>query len=341
MKLPVIGAHSRDGDVNYQAPRSFPLGPFTKYEKNPILTPNPDNEWECGYLYNASAIVVDNMVMLLYRAQNRAKISSIGLAWLEDGINFVRYLEPILKATEPWESNGGCEDPRIVRDPNSKIFIMTYTAYDLNAARLCIATSYDLFNWKKYPPFVPSNWHDIAYTWDQKPIIRGEWLKSGAIFVEPSTDGRYYMIWGYSELHLAVSDDLINWQVTGDYNGNVWGKQILNSETKLIESGPAPIKLDNGKNQWIFVYNCCTTGGKDIPQDSYTISQMLVDYDHIRDGPVARLERPTLKPDQDNELNGQVNKVVFCEGIVQFKNKWFLYFGQGDSNLGVAFADVN
>lgn len=340
MKLPVINSDSLDGDKNYKAPTAFPIGPFTKYDRNPILTPNPDNAWESAYLYNATAIVVNDMVMLLYRAQNSDKVSSIGLAWLEDGINFIRYLEPIISPTEPWELRGGCEDPRIVRDPKSKLFIVTYTAWDLNNARLCVATSYDLFTWKKYPSFVPSNWNDIAFTWDKKPIIRGSWLKSGSIFNEKAPDGNYYMIWGDSELHLADSKDLVNWHVTGGYNGNVWAKQILNSETKLIEAGPAPIKLNNGKNQWILIYNACTTGGQSIPQDSYTVSQILVDYDDIKSGPVARLEKPTLRPDKDNEFNGQVNKVVFCEGLVQFKGKWLLYFGQGDSELGVAFANV-
>lgn len=47
-----------------------------------------------------------------------------------------------------------------------------------------------------------------------------------------------------------------------------------------------------------------------------------------------------LKPQLLNEVEGQVNKVVFCEGIVQFKGHWFLYYGQGDSELGVAIAKV-
>jgi hypothetical protein len=60
----------------------------------------------------------------------------------------------------------------------------------------------------------------------------------------------------------------------------------------------------------------------------------------LADGPVARLERPFLGPDTPQQTEGQVNRVVFAEGLVQFKGKWWLYFGQADSSLGVATADV-
>ncbi|KAK6456471.1 glycosyl hydrolase [Scheffersomyces xylosifermentans] len=341
MMLPMISKESRFGDANYKAPKSFPIGPFTKYENNPILRPNPDNDFESAYLYNATAIVVDDKVYLLYRAQNEAKLSSVGLAWSEDGVNFTRYSIPILTATEPWEQGGGIEDPRIVRDPVSKLFIVTYTAYDLHHARLCVATSEDLFHWKKYPSFIPEDWHDIAYNGNGDPHVRKQWSKSGAIFTEKAPDGKYYMIWGDSSLYLAESDDLVNWSVLDkDFTKATFADRKLKFESRLIESGPAPIKLDNGKNQWIFVYNASTTGSEDLPPNSYTISEMLIDYDNIKAGPIARLETPILKPESDNEKEGQVNKVVFCEGMVQFKGKWFLYFGQADSELGVAFAPV-
>lgn len=56
---------------------------------------------------------------------------------------------------------------------------------------------------------------------------------------------------------------------------------------------------------------------------------MLIDYNNIHQGPLARMEHPVLKPELANEKEGQVNQVVFCEGLVQFKGSWYLYFGQG------------
>ena len=49
---------------------------------------------------------------------------------------------------------------------------------------------------------------------------------------------------------------------------------------------------------------------------------------------------PVLEVDNILEEKGEVNNVVFSEGLVQFKGKWFLYFGMGDSRIGVATADL-
>ncbi|CAI5755602.1 unnamed protein product [Candida verbasci] len=310
MMLPIVNKHSFDGDINYKPPRKFPIGPFKKYKHNPIMKPDPNIEFECAYLYNATAIVIDDKVFMLYRAQNREKVSSVGIAWSNDGINFTKYKKPIIYSTESYEQGGGIEDPRIVRDPKSKLFVVTYTAFDLKTARLCVAYSEDLFHWIKKGPIVPSNWNDIAITTNGNKIIRNDWSKSGAIFNEPSIDNKYYMIWGDCELHLAESENLLDWKLTSkNYNENTWARQILDRESKLIESGPAPIKMQNG-NQWIFFYNAATTGGNDLPKDTYTINEMLINYDNILNGPVARLEHPILKPELENEITGQVNQVV-------------------------------
>lgn len=345
--LPKIDKNSKEGDVDYRAPLKFPIGPhFKKYDKNPIMRPNPDNEFESSFLYNATAIVVDGKVFLLYRAQNKQKVSSIGLAWSNDGYNFVRYHKPIVWPTEEWEAGGGCEDPRIVRDPETKLFILTYTAYDMSHARLCVAVSEDLFHWKKYPPIIlnDASWNDIVISSDGNKYIRNAWLKSGAVFTERHKDGKYKMIWGDCGFYLAESSDMKHWKLCShNYKKNLFAKGHYDWQDKLIEPGAAPIKLqyeDSSKNHYVLFYNSATTGGGKFLKDTYTISQMLIDYDDLS-GPLARLEKPILVPDQKNEIEGQVNKVVFTEGIVQFRGKWFLYFGQGDSELGVATCNVD
>lgn len=331
MKTPIININSIVGCRNSPNPSQikFPLPPFTKYPHNPILTPDPAHKWESAYVYNATAIVVDQKVYLLYRAQNIEKVSSIGIAWSDDGYNFHRFPKPVLYPTEPYEQGGGCEDPRIVRDESSKLFIMTYTAYDKHVARLCVATSMDLFNWKKYPPLFMT-----------KPDGTQLWSKSGAIFTDKRlTDGKYYMIWGDSKLYLAISDDLISWSLPypdTSLDDNLFAQAIYSHESKLIESGPAPIKLDNGL--YIMIYNCATRGTPELERGCYSISQMLIDYNNINKGPLARLEKPMLVPETENEKQGLVNNVVFCEGLVLFNGQWFLYYGQADSVLGVATA---
>jgi hypothetical protein len=164
--VPKIDQNSVDNDPNYTAPY-FPLLGFKEYPNNPILSPNPSQNWESAYLYNPSAIVVDNRIWLLYRAQNFSKTSSIGLAWSDDGYNFTRYTSPILYATENYEHIGGCEDPRVIRVNGT--FYLTYTGYDNTTARLCLATSKDLVYWTKYGPILP-NVTDVLYNW-QSPLV--------------------------------------------------------------------------------------------------------------------------------------------------------------------------
>lgn len=336
MKVPAIGPDSPD-DPHYRPPTTFPIGPFTRYKHNPVLRADPSLGE--AYLYNAAAIVVDDKVFLLLRSQTRERTLSIGLAWLHDGLEFHRYKRPVLEPTEPWEAGGGCEDPRVVRDPKTKRFIMTYTAYDRLTARLCVAELLDLVHWKKHPPFVPADWTDIAIAEDGSQYLRRAWLKSGAVFVDRQRDGRYYMVWGEGALHLATSDDLVHWHVE-DYRGLLFATGNFAWQSRLLEPGPPPIRLATGdeRNLYILFYNSAALGDAVWPRGSYAISQMLVDYDRLHAGPLARMEHPDLVPEQPNEVTGQVDRVVFTEGVVQFRGRWFMYFGQGDSDLGVAIA---
>jgi predicted GH43/DUF377 family glycosyl hydrolase len=343
-----INEQTLEGDPKYIAPL-FPILPFNKYSGNPILSPNPANNWESAFLYNPTAIVLNETIFLLYRAQNSTKTSSIGLAWSTDGYNFTRLNKPIIYATEPWERIGGTEDPRIVRINNT--FYVTYTAYNNISAQLCLASSTDLLHFDKQPPLFPG-WQDVAYSDIDIPMPRSNHSKSGAIVKEPTADGLYHMYFGDSFFYHATSPDMKNW--TALPAEQYFARPVNPWENRLIEPGPAPIKTRDGR--WILVYNGMTTGRAGYPKDQYSTGQMLIDPSErfqpslntsdgkyqpaLKNGPIARIEEPLLVPESSDEQTGQVNQVVFAEGLVQFKGKWFLYFGMADSTLGVATAEV-
>lgn len=41
----------------------------------------------------------------------------------------------------------------------------------------------------------------------------------------------------------------------------------------------------------------------------------------LKDGPIARIEEPFLVPEASDEMQGQVDQVVFAEGLVQFRGR--------------------
>lgn len=145
------------------------------------------------------------------------------------------------------------------------------------------------------------------------------------------------MIWGDSYLYTANSTDLIHWNVTRNDHPfttrlNVW-------EQGLMESAGPPIKTRDG--YWIKIYNGVGLGPGGYVTGSYNTGEMLIDpVNFPRGPPIARLETPLLQPTNIHEVKGQVDNVVFSEGLVQFHGQWLLYFGQGDEFLGVATAPV-
>ena len=51
---------------------------------------------------------------------------------------------------------------------------------------------------------------------------------------------------------------------------------------------------------------------------------------------INRSEQSFIKPEKQYEKEGEVNEVCFVEGLIYFKNKWFLYYGTADSKIVVA-----
>ncbi len=92
-------------------------------------------------------------VHLFYRAEDKSRgqswgTSRIGMAVNEDGRNFQRHPVPVLYPgndfIKEYEWPGGCQDPRIAEAEDGS-YLMTYTAWDGETARLCCAASKGIF----------------------------------------------------------------------------------------------------------------------------------------------------------------------------------------------------
>jgi predicted GH43/DUF377 family glycosyl hydrolase len=335
-------------------PSSFPewtLGPFIRPpDGNPVLSPNPASTFECPIqrapcnwealnVFNPAAIVKDDNVYLLYRAEDdsgQMKIgghaSRLGLAKSEDGIHFTSRPEPVLypaeDAQKKREWKGGIEDPRIVELDGT--FILTYTQKANLLSRLGIATSQDLEHWTK----LGTVFEGLLYMWYTKSasivcdIVDGR-LQAVKI------NGYYWMYWGVKTLHLAKSEDCIHWTNCGRliHPRPGYFDSILN------EAGPPALLTEHGI---ILMYN-----GKNSPEHGdttltpnlYTCGQLLFDKTNPAKC-LGRLDHPFFRPELPFEVTGQyVAGTTFIEGLVYFQEKWFLYYGCADSYVGVAIWD--
>ena len=292
---------------------SWQLGGFVKYEGNPILTPQGDS-WEAKDVFNPAAWSDGEQIYMLYRGEDSTGIgdwngtSRIGLATSSDGFHFEREPEPVYEPAHEWELPGGAEDPRIVKIDDT--FYMTYTAYDGETARLALASSPDLRNWVRHGLIFP----DLG------------WTKAGAVIPE-KINGRYWMYFGDTNIWAAWSDDMINWTPIEE---PVMRPREGMFDSGLIEPGPTPIITEQGI---LLLYN---SADEDLV---YRTGQALFD---IND-PTKLIERSDdffMEPDEELEVDGQIPNVVFIEGYAELDGKGFLYFGMGDSGIGVAVRDL-
>jgi predicted GH43/DUF377 family glycosyl hydrolase len=343
---------------------NWALLPFNKVDSvNPVMIPDTTKEffcpirnekikWEAKDVFNPAAVVRHDTVFLLYRAEDKvgkfAGTSRIGLAWSTDGLHFIKYPIPVLypdnDAEKKFEWEGGCEDPRIVED-SSGVYYMTYTAYDGNKARLMIATSNDLYHWTKHG-IAFSIEPEIEYNTSNKPRMKDLWSKSGSIVcsykngkaIATKLNGKYRMYWGDTNIFLALSDDLIHWWPVMDINDSphvVFGPRTGKFDSDLVESGPPAILTNYGILLLYNSRNDTTRGDASLPQYTYAASQILLDPNSGLNV-WGRLETYFMKPDKSYETTGQVNQVCFIEGLVNYKGKWFLYYGTADSKIAVA-----
>jgi predicted GH43/DUF377 family glycosyl hydrolase len=330
---------------------AWALLPFTKVDSvNPILLPDSSQEffcpvrkqkikWEEKDVFNPAALVRNDTVFLLYRAEDKigkfAGTSRIGLAWSLDGLHFKKFPEPVLypdnDAQKKWEWEGGCEDPRVVQDENG-VYYMTYTAYDGDKARLMVASSTDLRHWKKYGfAFISGVSID---TWSKSGSIVCTYLKGQPVATKLS--GTYFMYWGDTDIFLAISDDLIHWRAfIGPAGKPVIRPRLGKFDSDLVEPGPPAAITSVGIALIYNSRNVKSKGDSSLPDGTYAASQILLDKNdpgRISD----RMENYFMKPDKPYEIVGQVNNVCFVEGLVKFKGKWFLYYGTADSKIAVA-----
>lgn len=345
-------------------PQNWQLGPFTRPTSAPVISPNKSSlfddpirhspvHWEALHTFNPATIIRGGKIYVLYRAEDDTgemqiglHTSRLGLASSADGVNFTRLPQPVFypaaDAQQSREWPGGVEDPRIVESPEHT-YVITYTQWNRITYSIGIATSNDLVHWTKYgPAFLGSaggKYDHLQY-------------KSGGIVTHLIGDhllaarinGKFWMYWGEGAIHLATSSDLIHWTPVEDAAGKpieVLTRRPGHFDSGFPEVGPPPILTSKGI---VVLYN-----GKNDPDhgdpalgaNAYAAGQALFNATDPAKL-ITRDDSPSLKPEQPFEKTGQyVAGTTFAEGLIRFRNQWFLYYGCADSAVGVVSTAVS
>jgi len=340
------------------------IGPFKRpVDGQPILRPDPaatfldpianrQVHWEATHVFNPAAIAWRGKLYVLYRAEDTTGhgigqyTSRVGLAESSDGAHFTALAHPVLYPVpcewQKYEWPGGCEDPRIVQSEDGT-FVLTFTMWDRRTARLGVATSNDLLEWRHHgPAFRAAYGGRFLNAWSKSGAIVTR--KSGDRIIAARVDGKYWMYWQTDdETALAWSHDLINWNPVLDGAGRLMivlpKNRTGHFDSLLTEPGPPALLTPDGI---LLLYNGMSDGrtsaGPRIPARQYSAGQALF----AGDGPTHLLERtpePFFWPQEPWEKTGQYKEgTTFIEGLAWFRERWFLFYGAADTYVGMAAA---
>lgn len=345
--------------VACSGPQPLVTNNFVKPATNPILKADSTLvftcpikkepvRWQKADVFNPAAVVKDGKICLLYRCEDNpaaalgGRTSRIGLAESTDGIHFTRHPVPVLypdnDAFRQYDYPGGCEDPRVAVTEDG-LYVMAYTSWNQQVARLSIAFSKDLVHWEKKGP---------AFAKAHGGKFLDQWSKSGSILttikrgkqVIAKVNGKYWMYWGEHKVNLAWSDNLYDWYPTLDEKGALKGviePRTGKFDSHLTECGPPALLTKkgvrlfyNGKNQ------NDATADPALPRGTYSVGEVLLDKKDL-ETVLFRSEQPFLVPTLAHEKTGQYQAgTTFAEGLVFYKKSWYLYYGTADSFVGVA-----
>lgn len=295
-------------------------------EENPIIQPIKEHPWESKATFNPAALYLRDKVHLIYRAMSEDNTSVFGYATSGDGVHIdYRSPEPIYIPREKFEEklvprgNSGCEDPRLTLIGNR--LYMVYTAYNGKDPPRVAVTSIPVGD------FLRQKWN-----WSKPVLISPPQFDNKDAFLFPEEFDRKYIC--VHRLGKCIDYDFCS---SLNFKGDVWLEEHRWIEprrgwwdSEKVGAAAPPIRTRGG---WIMLYH-------GVSEDRvYRVGVVLLDLKN----PVKILARtiyPIFEPEAPYEREGQVPKVVFPCGNVVLGDELYVYYGGGDSVVGVATVKV-
>lgn len=118
---------------------------FLDWEELPIAI-SPDTNYDCSGCWSGTAIVKDDRLYLFYAAITA--VSTVAVAYSDDGINFTKYEGNPVISTYPPEGGPDFRDPAVCCINGSYYCVMASGNEKEKMARLLLYKSNDLLNWE-------------------------------------------------------------------------------------------------------------------------------------------------------------------------------------------------
>jgi len=291
-----------------------------RYSGNPILQADPRNAWENLNVSNAGAVVHDGKVFLIYRAEGEDRrngpgswpITRLGLAVSENGYD-ISYRHPLpifdRDLNDLW-CEFGCEDPRISRIGDTYYIVyVTMSRFGHFGDRLAYATTRDFVHFERHGLLMPQLEQRTS------GFLPGMIDDDFVLFHRPMPN-----MW------VSRSRNLKTWHHSQCMFETVPGTWYENK----LGIGAPPLETEYG---WLLFWH-----GKNNRAE-YALGIMLLDK-HDPAQIIKYQEEPILTCRMPYEKQGFCPNVVYTNGAVKFKDKYFVYYGCSDRCLSVATIDV-
>lgn len=307
-----------------------------RFEKNPILKPDPKLPWDAYAVFNGNVVETETGYSLVYRAMsedvevngNHLKLSTIGVASGKTHLDFTEDRHTLIYPQLDFERYG-CEDPRVTyMFGKYYIFYTALSMYPFQPAgiRVAVAVSSDL------------------KTIDEKHVLTPFNAKAMTMFPQ-KVGGKFTFL-------LTINPDLPPSKiciVQADSLGELlsvdfWKQSIYTFENRAlhiekeegdhVEVGAAPIETPDG---WLLIYSHIKNYFSEKDRQ-FTIKALLLD----RDNPQlvkGYVHQPLLVPEKAYEMNGQIPRVVFPSGALVKEDRLWIYYGGADSVCCAASVD--
>ena len=290
---------------------------FEKYENNPILKAGMLPA--ARYVLNPGAVKFRDEYIIMMDVITLAQPVCFWIARSRDGVNFVPDKEPVnWPKSDPDHPEDCVYDPRITKIDDD-YFICYASSNCKYGVRVGIVKTRDFISYERVS-IASEQGNRNAVLFPEK--IGGYYVRLDRPFgSERDTSG----IW------MSYSPDLVFWGKSKpllDVREGLW-------DSLKVGGGPVPIKTEKG---WLTIYHGVSESCNGF---MYCLGVCLLDLNDPSKV-IARCEDAILWPEEEYELKGRVDNVVFaCNAIVEDDKTVKIYYGAADTCIGLATTTID